>query len=385
MVADGVRVFHLITELDIGGAQSALLGLLARLNRDRYHPSVACLYNGDGVMARRIRALDIPVTDLGMESKWRLDALLRLYRSLRYVRPTILHAWMFHANVIGRIVGRLAQVPIVITSRRNLDIGGRHREMLHRLTRRLDDCTIAVSELVRQAYIERAGVPEDHVITIYNGVDVERFPLREASTSARVRTEFGIPLDAPLIGAVGRLHRQKDFASLLAALAKVRLHFRAVRLLLVGEGELRGGLEELAESLGLVDAVTFAGSRSNVAEILAALDVFVLPSLWEGMPNSVMEAMSVGLPVVATAVGGTTEVVVDGQTGILVPPQEPAQLAEAIIRVLRDAEFACELGRMGRERVTSQFQISETVRRTEALYEQLLARKARLASAVAER
>jgi sugar transferase (PEP-CTERM/EpsH1 system associated) len=384
-VATDIRVFHLITELDIGGAQTALLGLLARLNRERYWPSVACFYNGEGLMAQRIRALGIPVSDLGMKDKWRVDALWRLYRSLRQARPTILHTWMFHANVIGRIVGRLARVPIVITSRRNLDIGGRHREILHRLTGRLDDCTIAVSELVRKTYIARAGVPEDRVITIHNGVDAERFPIKDASVAARIRANLGIPLDAPVIGTVGRLHRQKDLASLLTAMVQVRARFPAVRLLLVGEGELRGDLEALAKSLGLVDAVTFAGSRPDVAEILATLDVFVLPSLWEGMPNTVLEAMSVGLPVVATAVGGTPEVVVDGQTGILVPPQEPARLAEAIMLLLQDPEFGRKLGRVGRARVMSQFQISETVRRTETLYEQLLDRRVYLASATLER
>jgi sugar transferase (PEP-CTERM/EpsH1 system associated) len=367
-------VFHLITELDIGGAQLALLRLLASQDRDRFVPIVACLYNGDGAVAQRIRALGVPVTDLGMTAKWRWDAFVRLYRLLRRERPTILHTWMFHANLPGRVLGTLARVPIIITSRRNENIGGVMREYLNRWTSCLDDRVIAVCELARQAEIKRARVSPEHVVTVYNGVDVERFSVAGGQAAAQARRVIGIPVEAPLVGSVGRLHSQKGFSDLLTALAQVRRRIPSVRLFLAGDGELWADLEAQSRSLGLSEAVTFAGVRTDVPEILAALDVFVLPSLWEGMPNAVLEAMAAGLPVVATAVGGTPEVVVDGVTGLLVPPRDPDALARAIESLLRDPGLRRKMGQAGWKRVERCFSVEQMVRKTEYLYETLLNR-----------
>jgi len=369
------QVLYLITELSTGGAQFALLRLLKGLYRERFAPSVACLYNGEGAVAQKIRALGISVTDLGMTAKWRWEAFGRLYNLLRHERPTILHTWMFHANVVGRVIGRLAKVPIIVSSRRNVYIGKRWRELLNRWTAPLDDRVIAVCELARQAEIERARVAPDHVVTIYNGVDVNQFSAMSAQAAARIRRGFGIPLDAPLLGAVGRLHPQKDFATLLAAVAQVQEHIPTVQLLLVGDGELRGDLEAQTRLLGLSEIVTFAGHRADIPEILATLDLFVLPSLWEGMPNAVLEAMAAGLPVVATAVGGTPEVVVDGVTGLLVTPRDPDALANAINRLLSNDDLRRKTGRAGRDRVGQHFSVHEVVRQVETLYETLLLEK----------
>ena len=367
-----IHVLHLITELDTGGAQSALARLMARLDRRRFTPTVACLYNGDAIVARRIRALGVPVTDLGMTTRWRWDAFVRLYRLLRHGRPTILHTWMFHANLPGRVLGRLAGVPVIITSRRNENIGGAMRERFNRWTAHLDDRVVAVCELARQAEVERAGVVLDHVVTIYNGVDVARFPVASMQATAQARRAIGMPVGVPLVGSLGRLHPQKGFSDLLTAFAQVRQRIPSVRLFVAGDGELRDDLEAQARSLGMAAVVTFAGVRADVSEVLAALDVFVLPSLWEGMPNAVLEAMASGLPVVATAVGGTPEVVVDGVTGLLVPPQDPGALAQAVEQFLRDPGLRRTMGRAGRRRVEQHFDIRETVRQVEDLYETLL-------------
>jgi len=370
-----IQILYLITELNvIGGAEKLMPRFLAHLDRNRFTPAVACLYGGDGPIADEIRGLGIPVIDLGMTAKWRLDAFWRLYRLLRRERPTILHTWMFHANVPGRVLGRLAGVPIIITWRHSINIGGALREFINRWTAQLDDRIVATCELVRQVEIERARVSSDKVITIYNGIDVQGYSASPLA-AARVRQTFNVPADALLMGTVGRLHRAKGLADLLAALAQVRERIPTVRLLLVGDGELRGELEAQTQSLGLSSVVTFAGIRADVPEILAALDIFVLPSLWEGMPLVLLEAMAASLPVVVTAVGGTPEVVVDGVTGLLVPPRDPAALAQAIIRLLRDPDLRRRMGRAGRRQIEQHFAIGETVRQVEALYEALLREK----------
>jgi len=371
---DQVSILYLITELNIGGAERALARTVTRLSKSRYRVSVACLY-GAGAVADGIRAAGIPVIDLGAQGKWDLSVAWRLYRLLRRERPTILHTWMFHANIPGRVLGRLARVPVIVTSRRNINIGGTLREFINRRTTWLDDKVIAVCELARQAEIEHARVPPDKVVTIYNGIDVERFSAVNPQIVAQVRPTFDIPADVPLVGAVGRLHRQKGFGYLVAAMAQVREHIPDVRLLLIGDGELRGELEAQARAAGLSEAAVFAGMRLNIPEILATLDVFALPSLWEGMPNVVLEAMAAGLPVVATAVGGTPEVVVNGVTGFLVPPRDPDALAKAIIRLLCDPDLRRRMGKAGRERVERFFSVERMVRATEALYEELVEEK----------
>jgi glycosyltransferase involved in cell wall biosynthesis len=279
---------------------------------------------------------------------------------------------MFHANFLGRIVGRLASVPVVITSRRNVDIGGDLRELLNRWTSSLDDAVVAVCESARELEIERSRVVPDKVITIYNGVAVARFAVSNRRAAAHVRETFGIPLEAPLLGSVCRLHLQKGYADLLTALTRVQARVPAVRLLLVGEGELRSQLEAQAQAMGLSEAVIFAGARTDVPEILAGLDVFVLPSLWEGMSNAVLEAMAAGLPVVATGVGGTPEVVVDGVTGLLVAAGDAGALARSLTRLLCDPELRRRMGQAGRERVAQRFTVGRMVEQTQRLYERLL-------------
>jgi glycosyltransferase involved in cell wall biosynthesis len=201
---------------------------------------------------------------------------------------------------------------------------------------------------------------------------VEQFSAVNMQAAARVRQIFDVPIDVPLVGSVGRLHPQKDFATLLAAIAQVRKRIPTVRLLLVGDGELRDELESQSRSLGLSEIVTFAGSRTDVPEILAAVDVFTLSSLWEGMSNAALEAMAAGLPVVATAVGGTPEVVVDEVTGLLVPPHDPTSLAGALTTLLREPALRRRMGQAGRERVQEQFSVERMVCRTEALYTEML-------------
>jgi len=364
-----VPVFHLITELDVGGAQKALACLLARLDRDNFSPTVACLYNGDRVVAQEIRQLNLPVIDLGMTAKWRWDAFWRLYRLLRRQRPTILHTWMFHANFPGRLLGRLTGTPIIISSERTMGHESRWRYWLNRITEPLTDRVTCVSRLVAEFVVEKVGIPRCKIIVIPNGIDVRAFD--RVSTRQQARATLRLPSDSMLVGTVARLNPVKRLDVLLQAMASLD----NACVVIVGDGVERARLETLSNELGLAERVHFAGQQDDVRPWLAALDVFALTSDWEGMPNAVLEAMATGLPVVATAVGGTPEVVVDGETGLLVPPRDPNALAQAITCLLREPDLRRKMGRAGRERVERHFSIEETVRQTEALYTTLLQEK----------
>ena len=363
----GLPILYLITELSTGGAQVALARLLERLDRDCFSPAVACLYNGDGAVAREIRALSIDVFDAAMRHKADLPALLRLYRHIRRARPAILHASLFHTNLPGRVLGRLAGVPIVICSERTMAMESEWRYRLNRWTIGLVDRVIAVSANVRDFYVSHAGLPADKLVVIYNGVDLPDSP----SSREEARAELGLPPNSPIVGTVSRLDPVKGVDILLHALVQLS----GANLAIVGDGPERVTLEALASRLGVADRVYWLGHRRDVPRLLPAFDLFVQPSLHEGLPNAVLEALAAGLPVVATAVGGTPEVVVDGVTGLLIPPHEPGALAEAMAALLRDPDLRRTMGRAGRKHVKRHFAIAETVRRTEALYEALLQEK----------
>ena len=363
-----IPILHLITELDIGGAQKALARLLAHIDRRRFAPAVVCLYNGDKAVAREIRALGIPVTDLGMTAKWRFDALWRLYRLLRREHPVILHTWMFHANIPGRVLGHLAGVPIVISSERTMGQESRFRYALNRLTHPLADRVVCVSQRVADFAAGVIGIPPQKLVVVPNGIPVEEFQM---DNKAETRAALGISVTSLVIGTVGRLHPVKGTRHLIEAFAQCRTSCQLV-LLVIGDGPQRAQLESLAQRLGIADRVYFLGNRTDVPRLLQAMDVFVLPSEWEGMPNAALEAMATGLPVVATAVGGTPEVVVDGVTGLLVPPRNSEALAQAIAQLLADPELRRRMGQAGRERVEQLFSVEQMVRKTEALYEELL-------------
>jgi len=364
-----IPIFHLITELNIGGAEKALTRLLVHLDRDRFAPTVACLYGGDGPVAEEIRALNISVIDLGMTAKWRWDSLWRLYFLLHREYPIILHTWMFHANVPGRVLGRLVGVPVIISSERTMGMEGRWRYWLNRITSVLTDRVVCVSQQVADFIVQEVGISRHKTLVVPNGIDVRNF--EHLPTKQQARAMLGLSFDRILIGTVARLDRVKRLDVLLQAMRSLR----DVHIVIVGDGPERVRLEAMSARLGLASHIHFVGQQDDVRTWLAAMDVFVLSSDWEGMSNAVLEAMAAELPVVATTVGGTPEVVVDGMTGLLVPPRDPQALAQAIHALLVDPERRNKMGQAGRDRVRHHFTVERMVEKTESLYEQLLAEK----------
>ena len=369
-----VNLLLLITELNVGGAEKMVAQTATHLSKERYRALVSCLY-GSGSVADAIKAAGIPVIDLGAQGKWDLRVACRLFSLLRGEEVQILHSFMFHADVLGRIIGKLARVPIIISSRRNVEIGGQTRELVNRWTASLADRTIAVSEQVREVEIQRSGVDPSKVVTIYNGVDLKKFRGINPAKGKELKRQFSIDIGTPVIGTVASFHKRKGYPYLIESLPLVLQRFPKAKALLIGDGHLRQSIRRKAEDLGLSSSVIFTGIRHDIPELLSIFDVFVLPSLWEGMPNVILEAMAANKPVVATRVGGIPEVVEDGVTGLLVPPRDPEALAEAIIALLQDRERAKAMGRAGRERVEKYFTVERMVQKTEALYEELIGEK----------
>ena len=368
-----IRLLHLITELATGGAQISLLRLLEHLDRQRYDIQVACLYNGEREIAQKIRALGIPVTDLGMRTKWHWGAFIHLFRLVKKFKPHILHTWMFHANIPGRILGRLAGVPIIVNGERTMGMEKHWRMYLNHLTGALADRILCVSEHVAQFAREEIGLPAEKLVVIPNGIEMDAFshlPSKEAA-----REILGLPREGLLVGSIGRSQQVKGFDILIESFQQFASQFHTVHLIFAGSGPEFAALQSQASRWDHLGQIIFLGNVDDVRPVLAALDIYVQPSRYEGMPNAVLEAMASGLPVVASAVGGIPEIVQDHVTGVLVPPQQVSILTAALKSFLMDANTRMRFGRAGREFIRQYYPLTETVAKTEAVYFELIQSK----------
>lgn len=359
----------LITDLRYGGTPRSVQALALGLRDRGYQIRVASLLDG-GEVADELRATGIPVDGLGMRES-PLGAVRDLYRLLRRERPAILHSFLFHANLAGRFVGRLTGVPVVIASERSAEpTKSSARVWLDHLTWRLATIWTANAEAVARVLSQRESISAGRIAVIPTAVDTDRFSPGPADTA--VRSQLGAGSGDLLLLSVGRLNPLKGHATLIEAFALVAAARPSVRLAIVGDGEARATLEAQAHASGAGDRIVFAGARADVLPCLRAADLFVLASETEGLPGAVLEAMAAALPVVATRVGGTPEAVVDGETGILVPPHDPAAFASAIDCVLDSPDRGRALGQRARARVTERFSLSNTLRLTEQLYGRFL-------------
>jgi glycosyltransferase involved in cell wall biosynthesis len=363
-----VRVAHLVISGDVAGGQLVALQL-ARAVRARGDDALFVTPQR-GPFAERAEQEGFRALSADVGRLHRVQGAAALARLLRRERVALLHTHtLAAANTLGRIAARLARIPVVS----HLHIENHFRSGTVRALRGADNATarlcaalVAVSEDTRRAY-ERQGYPR-RIEVVYNGVALDGAPPRT------VRAELGLPADAQLVGEVGRLCDVKGQRELIQALA----HVPEAMAVLVGADLEQGGayqreLEQTAEAVGVRDRVVFAGRRSDVGDVLAELDVFALPSWTEGLPLVVLEAMARRRPVVATKVGGTPEVVVDGETGLLVPPRDPEALAAALRRLLEDAELRRRLGDAGYVRVRDLFSAEAMTRRVLELYDEVLA------------
>ena len=358
------RILYVITELDVGGAEKALYELATRLSRAAYEPEVACL-SGRGPLGADLRERGIPVHFLDARGAWDVRALWRLRRLVK--RAEIVHSFLYHANMAARLAAVGTGVAAVVCSARVAERSRPGRRRLECLTQRLVDAEVCVSAGVRD-FMAQGGFPKHKLAVIPNGVDAARFAGRDAAFKARLN----LRPDAPLVATIGRLHEQKGMEHFVRAAASVHHSRPDCHFIIVGAGPLEAALRAAAKRLHLEGALTFLGQCDDIPALLKATDVFVLASLWEGMPNVVLEAMAAGVPVVATRVEGTVDLIEQGETGLLVMPRDVPGLASAIQRLLDEPALAQRLGHAAQERVRVQFPLEAMVRRHEELYAELL-------------
>ena len=368
------RLLILTVGFTVGGAEQLILTTAPRMQRDGFDVTVACL-KGWGMLGDELEARGVRAVALGAKGHLDLRTFGRLLSILRRDRIQILRGHLFWANLAARLVGWVASIPVVVTTHHDTDVWMRwYHRLVERATAPLSDAVTTCSEAVRRHAIDTLGIRPGLVRVLPNAIE-----LPEGNTDPRarerIRRELGAASGDLLIGTLGRLVEPKKGLAVFLASARLLVRdFPRVRFVLVGDGPQRAALEERAAREGVSHCTMFAGIRRDVADIMRSLDLFVQPSLWEGFGLTALEAMAVGTPVVATRVGGVPEVVLDGETGILVPPGDVQALAAGCARLLRNRELAARLGHAGIERARAHFGIERLVGQIEALYRELLDR-----------
>jgi glycosyltransferase involved in cell wall biosynthesis len=380
--ADRLRVVTLVDFLSsYGGAERLALLIATRLDPECFE-SILCVSrwpssHADPSAPQALKLLEeTGVRLLPLRRQRKLDpvAWARLERFLRREPVHVLHSHKFGSNVWGTLVGRIAQVPVVIAHEHSWSYEGQalRRVLDRQLIARGADRFIAVSREDRRRMIEVEGIPAERTLFIPNGV-----PPPGPPSAADVRAELGIAANTPVIGSVGSLYPVKAFDVFLRAAASLLGEWPDLQVVIAGVGPERAALEDLAGALGLGTTLRLLGHRTDVPDVLRALDVAVCSSSSEGCPLSVIEYMQAGLPIVATAVGGIPDLLESGIHGLLVPPRDPQALATALAALLREPARARSMGARARQRQRAEFDIEVLVRRVEDLYRELLRERGR--------
>ncbi len=374
------RLLFVITTSDFGGTESYLHRLVTGLDREKFEPIVLSLCP-PGRIGREIQEKGIRVESFAMAAKPKppqmLAAVWKLRRFLSREKIELVQSLLYRANVIAALAKKLPGTKVaLVTGQRSLIPAGRKADArLQRWTRNWADKVVAVSEAVAAELRATEKIEEAKLVVIQNGIDLDRFRIGEAEASRRrqaARASWKVAENDLVVGAVGRLHGPKGLKYLIEAFALASSKESRLKLVIAGDGPERENLEKLAKDRGV--AVAFLGYQPDPIPLYPGFDLYVLPSLAEGSPNALLEAMACGLPSIASRVGGVPEATVEGETGLLVEPGNAPALAKTLLALSADAEQRTRLGDAARARVEEEFDLEKKVREHQELYLALVAR-----------
>lgn len=360
-------VVHVIYSFSMGGLENGLVNLINNMPRDRYRHAIVCLHSFTD-FAKRIQGGDVPIYSLDKKSGKDLGLYVRLGRLLRQLKPDIVHTRNL-AALEGQVVAAIALPARRIHGEhgREIDIAGHNMKynLLRRMIRPFVHRYITVSRDLEQWLIDQIGVEPSRIRQIYNGVDSQKFrPWRAEDPPPPWEAKFDIDQHI-IIGSVGRMAAIKDHLTLVRAfILLIQQHpllRETARLVIVGDGPCRENCSQLLAEAGLSDYAYLMGERNDVAELMRAMDIFVLPSLGEGISNTILEAMATGLPVLATQVGGNPELVQESVTGRLVPANAPQAMAKELFDYVNDARLRNSHGSEGRAIIERQYSLAAMV------------------------
>ncbi|MCP4350577.1 MAG: glycosyltransferase [Desulfobacterales bacterium] len=363
-----IRIMHLIHELGAGGAENGIINQVNHINPNLFETSV-CTFIRGGSQTGRLNRSRTSLFELGKKDGNDITLPFRLGKLLMKWKPHILHTHAWGTLCEGLFGAKLSNIPVIVHGEHGTIQQKKTNIYVQRLVWGFTDQVLSVSHEHAKELAATIGYPRQKIRVVINGVDTERFSRKKENKI--IRDSLGIKKDDVVIGTLGRLVPVKNQSLLIKAFAVLTERFPNIKLMLVGDGPLKDDLTELANSLGLSSQVIFPGRRSDTPEMLNCMDIFALTSLSEGMSNTILEAMSSGLPVVATNVGGNPELVDDDVTGILVQSDNGKALADAFTALTENPDTRKDMGRSGRKRVENLFSLEAMVRNYEKLYLEL--------------
>ncbi len=367
------RILHVIDSLHLGGAQEVVMNLATCGDTAEFHHEVATMH-GHGVYWERMAAMGIPLHSLSPHKlfPWYAASLPALLLRGKF---DILHCHLVASNIIAKPLGALCGVPVIINHDHTNDdyrANDRIRLALDTFSNRLATHLIAVSDSCRRFLIEREDVPAEKITLVQNAIDLARFS-RACGTRAEARRKLGLPERAPVVAGVGRLNPQKNFTRFIRIAAEVSKHHPETVFLIAGEGPEESLLKRCAGEAGLGDRMKFCGYVADTRSVYLAADVLLMPSLFEGLPMTLLEAMAMEVPVVASALDGIAEVVEDGADGFLAQPDATGIFAEKIRCLIEDPEMAARTGRAASAKIAARFSASRMCAEVEQIYRRLAA------------
>jgi glycosyltransferase involved in cell wall biosynthesis len=354
-----MRIAQLLNSLDIGGAERMVVDLARSLQQRGHSLQIVCLRNS-GELSRPLAEAGIEVVALNKNDGFSPSALLRLAQLLKQTRTDVVHTHNPLVHHYGAVAGRMAGVPVIVNTLHGISNfnGSSRTSSIYKLVSPLTDAVVSVCQTAHEFFERRTGIPARKLAIIYNGIPVERFLTAEPR---RRREEF-------VFGTVGRLVPVKDQATLLRAFQKI--HHHGCSLDILGDGPLQADLRRLASDLGIADSVRFCGSSLDTPSFMKRIDTFVLSSVSEGLPLTILEALASGLPVVATSVGGIPEIINAAECGWLCPPSQPDMLSQSLLAALQSNDRT-EMGLRGQSYVTETYSLTTMAREYECLFENL--------------
>jgi glycosyltransferase involved in cell wall biosynthesis len=370
-------IIWMIDSLGPGGAEQLMPTILKNLQQAGFNIRVCALQIRAGnPIASELQRLGLPVDLIPIRNLRQPLNFIHILRYLRLHRPQLLHTQLEFADILGTLAAKILGIPSVSTVH-TLDVFPEKKSAWGRmklrwfLLGRFCDRVIAVSEKTRRHYLQAGGLPHDKVITLYNGVDISRFNKMDETQTVKLRKELQLPLSSQIIMTVAVLREPKGIQFMIRALPAILEQCPDVHYLIVGDGVHRAALSDLVAGLAIKDHVTFAGHRTDIPDLLACCDIFVLPTLKDALPTVLIEALAAGKPIIASNVGGVPEIIEDEVNGLLVAPGEPSKLVEACLRLLKDNELSRQIILAGSETVRQRFNIDTQIEQLSRMYEEL--------------
>lgn len=370
---DKIHILFVMDGMEFGGGERVFVQLAAGL-KDRYQLSAATMAGMK--FEETLKSLGVQTYPVDMGSQLSFKPVYKIFDIIKKNKVDFIHSQGARADFFARVAGRIAGIPYnictIATPIEKFDIGvlrkGIYR-FIDRLTESSVDRFIVVSDSLEKLLTSKRGISAKRVVKIHNGIELHKY--HPAYNSGKLRIELGISQDVPLIGSIGRIIWSKGLEYLIEATKEIFILYPQARLLIVGEGPFKNKLVLKCKKLGIINNVIFTGFINDIREILSSIDLLVFPSLSEGFPMVVLEAMAMGKPIVATRIDGITEQISDGKEGLLVPPKDPSALAEAVSKLIGNRKLAKSMGLAARKKAEAEFSVEKMIAETEKVYQSL--------------